>query len=211
MMIEDPVGTLMVWISAYGLLGLFIIALLERFLPMIPSYGLFIGVGIAAVDGAWCLPAAVLATTIGSTAGCASCYYATRKVGRARSIHLIKWAARLFKMPSDRIDQRVASFQANQTVLAFTLQLVPTIRLFAPAFAALSRGNARNFLIASAAGIAAWNGIFIVVGFAVSQSNDAMNTTAVALAVLGIVLVVEAAILWIARTVKSRRCAGSAL
>ncbi len=52
MMIEDPVGTLMVWISAYGLLGLFIIALLERFLPMIPSYGLFIGVGIAAVDGA---------------------------------------------------------------------------------------------------------------------------------------------------------------
>ncbi|CCV13960.1 hypothetical protein [Mesorhizobium sp. STM 4661] len=47
----DPIGAVMAWISVYGLIGLFAVALSERFVPVLPSYGLLLAVGIAAADG----------------------------------------------------------------------------------------------------------------------------------------------------------------
>lgn len=207
----DPVGTVMAWISTYGLIGLFAVALSERFVPMIPSYGLLLAVGIGAADGAWPLSAAFLATTTGSMFGCAVCFYAVRGLGDTRSTRLLNRAGRLFGMSTDRIERRIDSFRRNQTTLAFALQLLPTARLFAPAFAALLHGNSRSFLTASAAGIAAWNGLFIGIGFYASHWIETANTTVLALAVFGCLLVVEAALFWIARRVRARRKLGAAL
>ncbi|WP_348259957.1 hypothetical protein [Mesorhizobium sp. STM 4661] len=114
-------------------------------------------------------------------------------------------------MSADRIERGIASFRGNQTALAFALQLVPTVRLFAPAFAALLRGNARSVLTASAAGIAVWNGLFIAIGFYASHSIETANTTVLALVALGCLLVTEAALFWIARWVRARRKPGAAL
>jgi membrane protein DedA with SNARE-associated domain len=77
----DPVGAVMAWIGAYGLVGLFAVALAERFVPVIPSYGLLLAVGIGAEDGAWSLPAAFLSTAAGGMIGCAVCFYALRSLG----------------------------------------------------------------------------------------------------------------------------------
>jgi membrane protein DedA with SNARE-associated domain len=51
----DPIGVVMRWITVYGLVGLFAAALAERFLPVIPSYGLLLSVGISVSDGVWSL------------------------------------------------------------------------------------------------------------------------------------------------------------
>ena len=201
----------MAWIGAYGLVGLFAVALAERFVPVIPSYGLLLAVGIGAADGTWSLPAAFLSTAAGGVSGCAVYFYALGRLGETRSTRLLNGAGRLFGMSVDRIERGTASFRRNQTALAFALQLVPTVRLFAPAFAALLHGNARSFLAASAAGIAVWNGLFIGIGYFASHALDTANTTVLALAALGCLLIVEAALFWIARRVRTCRTPGIAL
>jgi phosphatidylethanolamine/phosphatidyl-N-methylethanolamine N-methyltransferase len=201
----DPVGTLMAWISAYGFIGLFAVALTERFVPLVPSCGLLLAVGIAASDGSWSLPVAFLATTTGSVMGCAACFYAVRRLDHARSMRLLNRAGQLFGISTDRTARWFASFRINQTVLAFSLQLVPTVRLFAPAFAGLLRGRSQSFLAASAAGIAIWNGLFIGIGYQASRSIDTANTTILFLAVLSCLIAVEVALLWIARRIRIRR------
>lgn len=207
----DPVGTIMAWIGAYGLAGLFAVALAERFVPVIPSYGLLLAVGIGAANESWSLPAAFLSTVAGGMFGCAALFYALRGLGAARSARLLNRAGRLFGMSIDRIEQGTVSFRRNQTALAFALQLVPTVRLFAPAFAALLRGNSRSFLAASATGIAVWNGLFIGIGYFASRALETANTTILALAALGCLLVAEGALFWIARRVRARRKTGAAL
>jgi membrane protein DedA with SNARE-associated domain len=207
----DPVGAVTAWIGAYGLVGLFAIALAERFVPVIPSYGLLLAVGIGAADGTWSLLAAFLSTAAGGMIGCAVCFYALRSLGAAPSTRLLNGAGRLFGMSVDRIERGTASFRRNQTALAFALQLVPTVRLFAPAFAALLRGNSRSFLAASAAGVAVWNGLFIGIGYYAFHSIETTNATVLALTALGGLLVAEAALFWIARRVRARRTQGAAL
>ena len=54
----DPLGSLIDWIATYGIFGLFAIGLAERFIPALPSYGVLVAIGIAAVDGAWSIPVA---------------------------------------------------------------------------------------------------------------------------------------------------------
>lgn len=201
----DPVGAVMAWISGYGLMGLFAAALAERFVPVLPSYGLLLAVGISAADGAWSPPAAILATATGSAFGCAAWFYTVRGLGDARSMRLLNRVGRLFGWSADRLESGIASFRRNQTALAFSLQLVPTVRLFVPVFAALLRGNPRSFLTASSAGIAVWNGLFIGIGFYASHSIEPANTTILALAALGCLLLTEAALFWIARRVRDRR------
>lgn len=201
----DPVGAVMAWISAYGLSAIFVAALAERFLPILPSYGLFLAVGIGAANGAWSLPAAFLSTVAGSMIGYAAWFYAVRGVGDAQSTRLLNRAGSVFGLSSDRIERGIASFRRNQTALAFALQLVPTVRLFAPAFAALLRGTSRWALVASTAGIAVWNGLFIGVGFFASHSVEPANTTVLAFGVLACLLTAEAALFWIARRVRARR------
>lgn len=207
----DPVGTVLAWISVYGLVGLFAVALAERFVPVMPSYGLLLAVGIAAADGSWSLGAAFLATATGSLTGCAASFYAIRALGDARATRLVNRAGRMFGMSPARLERWAEIFRRHQTILAFSFQLVPTVRLFAPAFAALLQGRSRSFLGASAAGIAIWNGLFIGIGFGASRSIDAPNTTVLALAALASLLVAEAFLFWIARWFRARRGAKVAL
>jgi len=200
----DPVADIMRWISAYGLMGLFAIALVERFVPVVPSYGLLLAVGIAAVDGTWSLLMAFLATVTGSVFGCAACFYAVMSLGEARSAHFVCRAGRFFGMSPDSIERVIASFRRNHTALAFSLQLVPTVRLFAPAFAALLRGSGRRFLLASTAGIVVWNGLFIAIGYYASRSIEVENTTVLTLTSLAGLLIAEATLFWIAKRVRMR-------
>ena len=201
----DPVSTITAWLSAYGLIALFAITFAERFVPVIPSYGLLLAVGIAAAEGTWSLSIAFLVTVTGNTLGATLCFYIFRGLSELRSRRLLNKLGRLFGMSADRITQWVASFWRHQTVLAFALQLVPTVRLFAPAFAALLRCHSGSFLLASAAGVVIWNGLFISIGYFASHWSAAENTTVLTLVALGFLLCLEIALFWLMRRVSSRR------
>ena len=70
----DPLGDLMPWIAACSVAGLFGLMLVERLLPILPSYGLLVAVGVAVGEGYWSLPLALAMTVIGGVAGCALFY-----------------------------------------------------------------------------------------------------------------------------------------
>lgn len=201
----DPISIITAWLSAYGLIALFAITFIERFVPVIPSYGLLLAVGIAAAEGAWPLIVAFLVTVIGNTLGATVCFYVFRGLGESNSARLLNRLGRLFGMSGDRIAQWTTSFRRHQTLLAFALQLVPTVRLFAPAFAALLRSHSGRFLGASAVGIAIWNGLFISIGYLASYWSAAENTTVLTLVALGLLLCLEIVLFWLMRRVSSRR------
>jgi membrane protein DedA with SNARE-associated domain len=200
----DPLADIASVVAAYGLLGLCLMGLAERLLPVLPSYGLLLSVGMGAAEGVWSLPAAFLAITAGGALGCALCFFAVRALGDARSSRLINGAGRIFGISNVRMERWKASFRRNQSGLAFGLQLVPTLRLFAPAFAAVLGGSTRRFLLASTMGVAVWNGLFILAGFAASHLMSDLNTTVLTMGALGCLLSVEAGVLWIARSVRDR-------
>ncbi|MBB6510631.1 membrane protein DedA with SNARE-associated domain [Rhizobium soli] len=182
----------------------------ERFLPVIPSYGLLLSVGISVSDGAWSLPAAILATSFGSFVGCAACFYCVRALGDNRSMRILSLVSRPSGIPRDRINDRIASLRHRQTMLAFGLQLVPTIRLFVPILVGFLRGNSQGFLLASAAGILTWSSLFVGIGFFASHKIEDTNSTVLAVAVLVCVLLAEFAVLWVTRRVQSIRNVGNA-
>lgn len=68
----NPLGSLIDWIAAYGVLGLFAIGLAERFVPAPPSYGVPVAIGIAAVDDALSIVAALFAPAWRFASRCSS-------------------------------------------------------------------------------------------------------------------------------------------
>lgn len=201
----DPISIITAWLSAYGLIALFAITFIERFVPVIPSYGLLLAVGIAAAEGTWPLTVAFLVTVTGNTLGATVCFYVFKGLGESNSIRFLNRLGRLFGMSAERITQWIASFRRHQAVLAFALQLVPTVRLFAPAFAALLRSHSGRFLMASAAGIAMWNGLFISIGYFAFYWSAAENATVLTLVALGFLLCLEVVLFWLMRRVSSQR------
>lgn len=54
----------------------------------------------------------------------------------------------LFGLLPGRNSREIIPVRHNHTLIAFTVQLVPIDRLFAPVFAALPKGNSGRFLMA---------------------------------------------------------------
>jgi membrane protein DedA with SNARE-associated domain len=206
----DPLANLMACITVYGSVGLFAFGLAERFVPIMPSYGMLLAIGISSAEGAWALPTAFAATTLGSALGCAACFYAVRGVGEERSLRFLERAGGYLGMPGDRVERRIAAYRRKRTTLAFSFQLLPTVRLFAPTFAGLLPGRSLGFLLASSAGIAVWNGLFIGAGFLASHSVRDANTTVLALVALGCLLAAQATMFLNARRLPGRRRTGGA-
>jgi membrane protein DedA with SNARE-associated domain len=187
----DPLADLIAWAATCGAAGLLGVTLIERLLPILPSYGLLVAIGIAAAGGAWSVPTAFVASTAGGLGGCLAFYAAAAALGEARSSTLVKWTAQLFGVSAARVDRLADHFRAHQGALAFGSQLVPTVRLVAPAVAGLLRAEATKFVVASACGIALWNGVFIAIGYAAALAAATINVSALALWILGAIVVGE--------------------
>lgn len=141
----DPLGHLIAWCAEYGLLGLFLVALLERLVPVVPPYGLLVAIGIGSASGVWHVPRALLATIAGSVVGGAAFYIAAAKVGADRSVAFLVRFARLFGVSSRRMVSLISYYRQNHTALSFGAQLIPTIRLIAPASPACFAPTANPF------------------------------------------------------------------
>ncbi|MGO1068921.1 DedA family protein [Lysobacter sp. CA199] len=194
----DPLGTLIAWVAEYGVVGLILIAASERFVPVLPSYGVLVAIGIAAAGGPWSVAGAVAATAIGGVAGSLVLYGVALTVSEHRSRWLLAGAGRMVGMSAIRMQGVTQAFCVNQRTLAFGLQLVPTVRLVSPMIAGLFRADARTFTMATLSGIAIWNGLFIGIGYIAATVAPGTNASTLALQVLAALIVAEVtlALLW---------------
>ncbi|HQS45293.1 MAG: membrane-associated protein [Rhizobiales bacterium 24-66-13] len=187
----DPLASLVDWIALYGVLGLFAVGLAERFVPALPSHGMLVAIGMAAVEDSWSLPSAFIMTTCGSLFASLALFLVVRAVGQDVSGNLLYGTRRLLGLPSKRIDRMLISFQARDRSLSLIAQIIPTVRFVAPLAAALLRLDAWRFAAGTLLGIALWNGVFLTAGYAAAQSIPDLNASALAIKFLFLVLAVE--------------------
>jgi membrane protein DedA with SNARE-associated domain len=194
----DPLGNLVDWIAIYGIFGLFAIGLAERFLPALPSYGVLVAIGIAAEDEVWTLHAAIIGTTVGSSIGALGVYLLVRAVGKKRSAKLLYAVGRWVGLPRERIDWTLSSLRDRERALTIISQLIPTVRLIAPVAAGLLGTNTLRFIAGVVIGIVLWNGLFIAAGYLAVLAIPGINSSALALKILALLVVAEVltALVW---------------
>lgn len=194
----DPLSSLIQWISLYGAFGLLALSLFERFVPILPSYGVLVAIGIAASQSVWSLPTAVIASVSGSLLGSLALYCLTLHLSEEHVRRLLLWVGRMTGISAPRIERTILLFRRHQRGLSFGMQLVPSIRLISPIIAGMFRADANAFAIATLLGILAWNSLFIGVGYVASTVSLETNASTLALQVVVVLLVVELglALLW---------------
>ena len=133
---------------------------------------------------------ALWSSTAGSVLGSLSLYGLGLALGEVRSFALLKRTARLLGVSQAQLGRLIVSFRRHEKALAFASQLIPSVRLIAPAIAGLLRAQPRSFRWLMF-GVALWNSLLIGVGYAGALIDDSANASAVAVKVVFILLVGE--------------------
>jgi len=194
----DPLSSLIDWISLYGVIGLLALGVFERFVPIVPSYGVLVAIGIAADERVWSVWTAVFGSVAGSLFGSLALYWLSLHLSEERVHRMLLWVGRMTGISPPRIEKSILLFRQHQRGLSFGMQLVPSIRLISPIIAGMFRADASAFAIATLLGILSWNGLFIAVGYVASNLTMEANASTLALQVVVLLLVVELglALLW---------------
>ncbi|AYC99443.1 hypothetical protein NCHU2750_00410 [Neorhizobium sp. NCHU2750] len=203
----DPLGQLINWSAEYGLLGVFLVVFSERVIPIFPSYAILVAVGIAAESGAWSVLAALIAAIAGSYVGGSIYYLCAASVSEERSFRFLTRFALLFGTSSEKVQKMISYFRTNQAALSFTAQLVPTVRLVAPAIAGLLKVNPGPFAVAAGLGVAVWNSLFFFIGYVCARLSFNGNVSELALEVMIVLMVVESLAFVIWRRLRKKKLA----
>ncbi|QCL97825.1 DedA family protein [Agrobacterium tumefaciens] len=187
----DPLGNLVEWIAMYGIFGLFAIGLAERFLPALPSYGVLVAIGIAADDEVWSLHTAVIGTAVGSSIGALGLYLLVRAVGKKRTTSLLYSVGGWVGLSQPRIDWTLSSLRARERTLTILSQLIPTVRLISPVAAGLLGTGTLRFVAGVSVGVVLWNGLFITAGYLAVLTIPGVNSSALALKILILLISAE--------------------
>ena len=194
----ESLTSLMSMLAASSLLGVLGATLLERLVPILPSYFLLLSIGIAAARFDGSLVAMVSASLLGSVVGCGIYYGAASKIGPARTRRWGNRLARVSGVSQRRMRRLLVGFRRNAPLLSLVSQLVPGLRFVAPGMAGAVGIPALTYFPFASIGIAIWSLFFIVAGYFAAQRNPQADAASVALVVLGIFLGIEATVgaLW---------------
>lgn len=182
-MTDDPLGDILLFAAPLGLAGVFLMALLERIVPILPSHGLYAAIGVAAAEGAWGLPAAIIMSVLGSGGGAFATYRVGIRIaaGKGRAMRIRGLLRR-----RDRLGRYLRGMQRRSSALPFVAQLLPAARLVAPLIAGATPHDWRRLSIATLAGLAVWNTTFIAIGFVMVQLGGPKNATVVSATILAL-------------------------
>lgn len=182
-MTGDPLGDILLFAAPLGIAGVFLMALFERIVPVLPSHGLYAAIGVAAAEGAWGLPAAIILSVLGSGAGAFAAYRVGVRVAarRGRAIRIRGLLRR-----RDRLGRYLRHMQRRSGALPFVAQLLPAARLVAPLIAGATPHDWRRLSIATLAGLTVWNTTFIAIGFVMVRLGGPTNATVISATILAL-------------------------
>jgi len=152
-------------IAGHAVLGAGLLALAEKFLPMVPSSALLIFLGMETVAGPGDLAMMLAATTIGSGLGCLCLYALGNALGEARCAAFVARYGRCFRLSPERYERLVAGYRRHHFQMTLLGQTIPTARAWLPLPAGIFGMAHGQFLLAILLGAAIWNGGFLTLGY----------------------------------------------
>jgi alkaline phosphatase len=187
---------------SFGLAGMFAISFLEKFIPVAPSYVLFMLLGMTAASQSGLL-ALLVVTIAGSLAGSLGWYGLGRWLGEQRVEAAVARYGKyiFFKLPT--YHRLAASYRGNRFVVTMLGQTVPVARVYLGLPAGVLRLPLASFSAAAALGILPWNLTFLTLGFVLQGSSQ--SPTTVGLWASAVLIATEFALFFLVRSVRQRR------
>jgi membrane protein DedA with SNARE-associated domain len=194
----ESLTSLMSMLAAGSILAVLGATLLERLIPILPSYLLLLSIGIAAARFDGSLIEMIFASVFASVLGCGFYYYAASTLDSVRARRWGNRLARLSGVSQRRMRRLLVALRRNAPPLSLLSQLVPGLRLVSPGMAGAAGIPALTYLPFAAIGIAIWNLFFISAGYFATLRNPQADAASIALAVVGIFISIEATVgaLW---------------
>jgi membrane protein DedA with SNARE-associated domain len=175
-------------LAASGLLGLALCSALEKLVPVIPSAGMFLMLGVLGVAHPADLPAVIAITAAGSTAGSLFWYGMGRWLGPTRGDVFVQRMTRRLDIKEEWYPRLKRNYRGNLIRVVFFGQLVPVVRAYMAFPAGVLAMPAPGFAIATFCGALFWNTPFLLSGYLL-RSQISVPDTAAPAAVVAIVLV----------------------
>lgn len=178
------------WLLDFGLAGVAAMSLLEKFLPVLPSYFLFVLVGVTTVQNMDDLTWTVLATCSGSIAGALAWYAIGHLLGDTRCQRLVDRFGRFVFLKPALYRRLTAAYRRNQFLVTAIGQAVPTVRIYLALPAGILGLPLGPFLLATAIGTFAWNAPLVTIGYLLRGSgwDPGMAGIVVGLSMMGLEL-----------------------
>lgn len=156
------------WLSV-GALG--VAAALEYVVPPVPGDAISLAGGVLVAQGVMSVPAALVATTLGSIAGSLAMYYLGLAAGQhPRLRHLL---ARFFT--EARLDRVAASYRKWGRLIIIANRFLPGIRTTFILAAGLFRVPVRDVVIFGGISALLWNSLLIGVGYLLGANLDRLQ------------------------------------
>lgn len=159
------VETLVSLIAGPTVLAACLLALMEKFLPILPSSALLVFLGMKAVAGPGDLALVLAATTLGSSLGCLCLYAFGRSLGEARCAAVVARYGRYLLLSRARYDRLAEGYRHHHFPVTLLGQTMPAARAVLPLSAGIFGMTLGQFMLAIALGASIWNGGFLTIGY----------------------------------------------
>jgi membrane protein DedA with SNARE-associated domain len=191
----DVVGVVTMLVEA-GPIGIGCVALAEKFFPVVPSYVVFVLLGMATALSQTDLAVSVAATAIGSTIGALGWYCVGLALGPTRIETLIERFGRLIFLKAAFYHRMTGAYKRNHFWVTVVGQTIPAVRIYLSIPAGVLHLAIVNFLVATLIGSLVWSGPLLALGYVLrSRSADAASLGLTVVAAL-IGLEVVALLVW---------------
>ncbi|MFC5489873.1 DedA family protein [Dokdonella soli] len=182
---------------SFGLLGVGCIAVVGKFIPVVPSYVLLLFLGMTTSDRGT-LALTIMVTTIGSTVGALGWYGLGRALGQQRIDALVIRFGRYVFLNESLYRRMTGAYRRAPFRVTLIGQTIPCARIYIGMPAGVLGLEPRAFLAATMLGTLAWNAPFLSLGYALRGSgHDPVSVGAWAAAML---IAAEFVIVWALRS-----------
>jgi membrane protein DedA with SNARE-associated domain len=155
---------------SFGLAGIGCLAIVEKFVPLFPSYVLLMFLGMTVSDSTT-LTMTIMVTTVGSVIGAVGWYGLGRALGSQRIENLVaRYGKFIFLRPS-LYGQLTSAYRSNHFWVTLIGQTLPTVRIYLALPAGVLKLEPRAFLAATSLGTLIWNTPFLSLGYALRGSS----------------------------------------
>jgi len=189
-------------LNAVDLKTVFLASLVEKFIPVLPSYILFPAIGAGASTGedlVWrCLIAA-----LGSIGGAVGWYAAGVAIGEDRVKSFVERYGKWLFLKPKLYNQMSSSYRRNPFLITVLGQIVPTVRIFHALPAGVLRLPFGSFLLASALGALCWISALAGAGYVLHLQGWSVSETG--LGIFAALVATEVAALLVVVSVKRIR------